>query len=453
MNWVGIATGALLFCRGIAVLRQNNFQLGTLKKSIPGEKGWKLYALIGSSLFFLLWVGISGLNARANFILEEKRFEYFKAIRWLPHSYHRDATELFWFSALALAFTFWGTYVWLLSDKTRTHDPSTIPRRIRILLWVITINGAVLGLVGVFQRFTTDKLLWILQPHFNSHAEAQFGPFAYRGSAGSYFNLLWPVALTLAYWSYTEFQAYKRRKAATANTPGWQQSGGRAEEPEKSARGFTWSLLATAIIAMAPLVAASRGAIISAAAMVGLIFWVFRKREKKWFLLLGLVTLAFIAAGWWLSGDFIERRLAAAHKDQWSGRLVIYSNALQMLKDFWLLGSGAGSFEALYLLYANGEKEIWHSYVHNDWLEYLITVGVIGFAPLLLNLVVVTLRARSHNGILMAREAQGLLIIALISALIHAITDFPFQIYSVVHLFLTICAILFASGTKQRSGG
>ena len=197
----------------------------------------------------------SALNARATFYLEELRFDYHSYIPWLPHSYDRGASWFSFWSYLGLACFFWSLRDWLLG-KTRQErhaereegyeeynsfsatpamssggslPPSTlrlphsalrtphfpiIPERLRRLLWVLCLNGAVLGLEAILQRLNgTNKLLWLIEPRWNKTADSQFGPYAYRSNAAQYFNLLWPVCL--GFWWTLRRRAKEARRKVT----------------------------------------------------------------------------------------------------------------------------------------------------------------------------------------------------------------------------------------------
>ena len=159
-------------------------------------------ALAACTLAVLGYCALSGLNWRATFIEAELQFQYRAAATWLPHSYNRVATwHVFW-SYLALAFDFWAIRDWLLTkppEEFASRGAAAIPRRLRRLLWVLAINGAVLALEGLSQRaMGSSKLLWIIEPRINKSPEAQFGPYAYRSNAAQYMLMLWP--LILGFW-------------------------------------------------------------------------------------------------------------------------------------------------------------------------------------------------------------------------------------------------------------
>jgi len=86
-------------------------------------------------------------------------------------------------------------------------------------------------------------LLFLVIPRVNPLAIDQFGPFAYRGSAASYFNLLWPVVV--GFW-WMLHQTRGRRRI-----------------------GHHWVLVCAGIMAACPLISSSRGgALVSAAILM-----------------------------------------------------------------------------------------------------------------------------------------------------------------------------------------
>ncbi|MCX6930273.1 MAG: hypothetical protein NT154_44750, partial [Verrucomicrobia bacterium] len=79
----------------------------------------------------------------------------------------------------------------------------------------------------------------------------------------------------------------------------------------------------------------------------------------------------------------------------------------------------------------------------NDWLETRITFGWIGSGLIALAFATVVLRWFAGGGIHGGRRFVMLMWLALGGCLVHARFDFPFQIYSILFLFLVLCAVLF----------
>jgi hypothetical protein len=87
----------------------------------------------------------------------------------------------------------------------------------------------------------------------------------------------------------------------------------------------------------------------------------------------------------------------------------------------------------------------WAAYLHDDWLETRITFGWVGFGMILAIMAAILARWWVGAGIPVPWDFVSLIILAFSGALLHAKFDLPFQIHSIVLLFLFFCAILFSS--------
>jgi NADH:ubiquinone oxidoreductase subunit 6 (subunit J) len=87
--------------------------------------------------------------------------------------------------------------------------------------------------------------------------------------------------------------------------------------------------------------------------------------------------------------------------------------------------------------------------LHNDWLETQITFGWLGLGLICSALAVVGLRGLAPGGVLRGSQRLEVFIwLGLIGSMIFALFDFPFQIHSVLLLFLVMCALLFNLGRR-----
>lgn len=127
--------------------------------------------------------------------------------------------------------------------------------------------------------------------------------------------------------------------------------------------------------------------------------------------------------------------------DRLSGRHEYYDNARRMARDYPLWGGGAGTFVSLYQLYLQPGQD-WPGYLHNDWMETRLTLGPIGLGLVIAWLAALAWRSWRGPGLPTLRVVVALWWVALGGCLLHARFDFPFQIYSVVFLFLVLAAAL-----------
>lgn len=386
------------------------------------------------TLFTILYCFTAALNARATFIRVDYRFEYHDCIRWLPHSLDSTASWFWFWNYLALALSFWGARDWLLG-KSRgefaLESPDVVPNRLRLLLWVLAINGCLLGVEGVIQRLEgSGKLLFLVQPRVNPQPQSQFGPWAYRGTAASYFNLLWPVCL--GFW--------------------WTLQRGRG----RTAWARHLLLICAAVMAACPFVSTSRGGAFVAILLVGcsLVFTLgitllargSRERLKSNLGTLALVLVfgALVAGGGYYYGwkDLKPRIDDNSMREGFNIREEMNIRALPMARDYPLFGTGPGTFEPVFSLYRQTEETYWPAQLHNDWLETRITFGWAGCLLIAAAFVTVIAVWFLPGGIHGSRRLVGLTWLALAGCLVHARFDMPFQIYSILFVWFLLCAML-----------
>jgi O-antigen ligase len=395
------------------------------------------------------YTALAAWNARADFLFEEQRFEYFEYKKWLPTSYDRSATwEAFW-RYLALACFFWALRDWVITKTRResrpdtdlqgeaaigpelaetkggyySYDPTRFPVRLKRLLWVICTNGALLAFQGTLQRLSrSNELLWMVRPYYNIWSYQQFGPFNYRSNGAQYVNMIWPVAL--AFWWALNQQGRK-----------------------KIGEGSEFVLMVfAALMAAAPVISSSRGGMaVEVAQMAGvLVIFAYSFRRSGWWktALVGMIFLVIIGSAGALSWQGIQFRLEENSLNSLSGRTVIYENSRRIVEDFPVFGTGPGTFGAVYQLYRTDPEQNWYAYAHDDYLQTMVTFGRVGFTIIMFMLVCLFAYWFLARGIPTSELFIAFVWMAAAGCLLHARFDFPLQIYSLQLIFMTLCAIL-----------
>jgi len=301
---------------------------------------------------------------------------------------------------------------------------------LRRLLWVLTINGGLLGLEGIIQRAEgSGFLLFMVRPHIHVRALDQFGPYAYRSNAAQYFNLLWPISLGF-WWALVRGSGF-----------------GQA--------GPVCALVSTVIMAACPIISTTR---LGAAAAIGMLAAALlcllaiegldgrRKRDpgqgRRATLLLVLFSLAALGLGLGLGWKALGPRLGRIEmREGFEGRQETYDRAKPMAEDYPVFGTGPGTFGTVFQFYRKPTEAQWWVQLHDDWLETRITFGWVGCGLIGLAFVTVMLRWFGRGGIHGSRRFMVLMWLSLAGCLTQARWDFPFQIYSIVFLALVLCAI------------
>jgi O-Antigen ligase len=405
------------------------------RKHLRRRERYFTWLLAGITLFLLAYCFVSAWNARAIYHPESWSFEYRKITSWLPHSYDQAASWSAFWKYLGLAGFFWGLRDWLLTlspgESARFRDGelsrSQLPARLRRLFWLLAINGTVLAVEGLFQRVDGGtKLLWLVTPRFDTTTTSQFGPWAYRANAGQYFNLLWPALLGF-WWALVS-------------------SGGRRDILSGlHERQASRLLPCIALIAICPLICTSRGTaivLVMSVILSGGILWMAQWRKPWRRKAPILAVLAGVIVGGALLGWRTLAPRMAMIQEGYDAREGLYITGRYMARDNQEFGAGPGSFATLYQLYRPSEQDEWLAYMHNDYLETFITFGWFGLLPILLLLFLSLSHWFVCPGMPGNKYFVMLLWVALGGCLLHAYFDFPFQIHSVLTLFLVLCAVL-----------
>lgn len=406
-------------------------------------KSWPVMALAGLTVLILAWVLVSWLNPRADatfglnsdhlgFTVLHYRDHY---LTWLPHTYDLTATRSAFWTYTALAGAFWAARDWFrgFSHRERHQDgadlPGMLPDRMRIWLWVWIISTLVMGITGVLQKLDgTQNLLWILPWGKPSSLEMPFGPYMYRANAAQYFNLVWPTAL--GFW-------WVLRQNALARNP---------HAPLGSDASVAL-LPITGVLAACPAITLTRGGtIISALLLVasGAVFLGGRtgiRRGARWSLAAvfgGALLLIFVVAGTELAGRFARNDYQTL-----DGRTQILKAGLRMEADFTWLGAGPETVPAIYHLYRESARDTDRSegYLHNDWLETIVTFGRIGAILIFSSLALIPLIWAIGRGQPVSAVFSIQIALALTGMLVHAAVDFPFQIVALLGSWLLLAAL------------
>jgi hypothetical protein len=465
MNAGGFALGALLAVK-LAIRRFKGYRpLRWDNDDGENPKRRRLMSALAALTFAIpAFCLVSALNARSTYHPEMLGFEYHDFIRWLPATFDSSNTWFVFWCSLALACSFWSARDWLLGKSTaearaerlKLDDglggAAPLPARWRRLLWTLTINGGLLAVEGIVQRVANcPKLLFIVLPTVHQTADTQFGPYAYRSNAAQYFNLLWPASLGF-----------------------WQSLQG-ADRVSRKMRHLP--LICASIMAACPIISTTRGGALIAAGLLILaaLFIVASSVREKTVLASPSATpmrkqpaaglnrlrtaaamagflLCALSLGILLGWKSLKPRMAQ-FSEGYEYRERMYKNAAPMAADYPVYGIGPGAFVHVFQLYRVATSTYWPPELHNDWLETRISFGWLGSGMIALTLALAGVSWFFPGGLAGHGRFTVILWMGLGGCLIHALFDFPFQVYSVVFLFLLWCAmVLNLSRAGRRTG-
>lgn len=154
--------------------------------------------------------------------------------------------------------------------------------------------------------------------------------------------------------------------------------------------------------------------------------------------LTSVVVLDILIVGTWFGVDQVAKRiqqtevstttdnlLPAEHRDE------VDQLALKYARDYWVTGSGGGTFYVTFPAYSSSGVTGFYDHAHNDYLQLLTETGVIGLGLCTLIVVLATWQAlralRRRHDPLMRGAAFGV-VLAICWLAIHSTVDFNMQI-------------------------
>ncbi len=321
-------------------------------------------------------------------------------------------------------------------------------RQIRTLLAVVVCSGAFQALYGLFELTRTEPRLLFYRKIFSP--DSVTGTFVNRNHFSGYLEIIVPLALGLA---------MARMNMMTFGVKGLR---------EKLLLWTSKGLLVNILILAAAVVMALGIALSNSRSGLAVLGFTA-------FLFLGLSVSAFSRTGFrqpWIGravrttflcfmilaltvgvGSTI-RRFALddlLHQD----RPQYWSNTVEIIRDFPLFGTGLGTFAAAYGAYEkSSSNELLLVHAHNDFLEYIAELGLVGGA--LLIGAVLYLAVSSYLAWRGRRNAQaralalgGLVSISGIG--LHAVTDFNLHIPANMVLFSVVLCLTLVMAYYRKS--
>ena len=166
----------------------------------------------------------------------------------------------------------------------------------------------------------------------------------------------------------------------------------------------------------------------------------------------GVSSLGYLFAvsplPYWLGINLAE--LSADH-----GRPQLFSNTIEAIAAHFPVGSGMGSFEALYPYFEDPErvKDVIANHAHNDYLEFFLETGLAGIAIVASALwVYVRTSLRTWRSAVSERNAlQRAASIAIGVVAVHSLVDYPLRTAATACLCALCVAILTAQKSNART--
>jgi len=375
---------------------------------------WSILLLeTGSAALFLLWIGKQILESELK-------------IRWNPlflpigifgllivaqlvfrrSAYPHDTVSLL------LQYI---AYAMLCFLACQTLLRSTQARR---LAFVFSIYGATLAAFALIQGISSNgKLYWLRQPRNGGWI---YGPYVNHNHYAGLMEMLVPIPLVL---SLTRLASTKTRNVAAA---------------------------AAAVMVGTIFISGSRGGMLAIVGELVIlsVFLVKQKRGLRTAIGLGVFLAIVVGLLTWVGGGELSRRIATVGPSRFelSGDIRSYINrdGLRMFLKKPVLGWGLGTFPVIYPQFRTFYTNFFVNQAHNDYLQLLVEMGLLGFATMVWFVATAYARAIKKIGD-WTGDISGAVTLAcmlgLTGILIHSAVDFNLQVPANAALFYVMCTI------------
>jgi O-antigen ligase len=374
----------------------------------------------GSAALFLFWIGkqvVEGeMKIRANPLFLPMGVFGFLIV--LQLAFHRSAYPHDTIS-LALQYVAYGMLCFLACQ--------TLLRGVqaRHLALIFSVYGAALAAFALIQGISANgKLYWLRQPR----SGWIYGSYVNHNHYAGLMEMLVPIPLVL---SLTRLASTKARNIAAA---------------------------AAAVMVGTIFISGSRGGMLAifGELLVLAVLLIKQKRGLRTAVGLGVFLAIVVGLLTWVGGGELSRRIATigpSHTELASDmRSYINRDGLRMFLQKPIFGWGLGTFPVVYPQFRTFYTNFFVNQAHNDYLQLLVEMGVLGFATMIWFAVTVYIRAFKKIGD-WTSDIGGAVTLACVlgftGILIHSALDFNLQVPANAALFYVLCTIAAAEPFVQ----
>jgi O-antigen ligase len=288
----------------------------------------------------------------------------------------------------------------------------------RKLALIFCIYGTAVAAFALLQGISPNgRLYWLRQPRLGGWI---YGPYVNHNHYAGLMEMLIPIPLVV---SLARIAPPKERIAAAC---------------------------AAAVMAGTIFLSGSRGGMLALVAELVVLAIVLVRQRYDWrtAAALGLFLVLVVALLTWLGGDELSQRLASVHgaHAEISGdmRFQINRDGLHMFSKRPVLGWGLGCFPVAYPQFRTFYTNFFVNQAHDDYLQLLVEMGLLGFGVVVWYLVVLFRRAvrKIENW---SSEVGGAVTLAcmlgVIGILVHSAVDFNLEIPANAALFYVFCTV------------
>jgi O-antigen ligase len=310
-------------------------------------------------------------------------------------------------------------------------------QKIRLFIYVILLSALAQAMYGAFMILSgIEYSFFISKQALHSHINSATGTFLSRNSLACYLEM--SLALGIGY-----MLSMMKDGGASESWKNWLRKWSDILLSPKARLRLILILLCLGLV-----LTHSRGGNIgffASLTIAGVIFMLFaRKKPRATIIFLtSVILLDIFLIGSWVGVSKVMTRLENTSV-QTEQRDEVYAATLPMVEDYWLTGTGAGTYFEAFPAYKIPLLSAYSNHAQNDYLEILSEQGIIGFGLLAsvvlfaLFISIQTLRRR-RSSLMLAMSFSSLM--GIIALMIHSTVEYNLQILANSSLFMVLLAL------------
>ncbi len=386
---------------------------------------WSIFVLEGGSvLLALVWLAKQWIDGELN-------------IRWNPLFLPMSAFGiLILFQIIFRASAYphdtvsgamlYGAYGMLCFLSGQTVVRTAQARKLAVIL---AVYGFALAAFALLQGIAPNgKLYWVRQPRLGGWI---YGPYVNHNHYAGLMELLIPIPLVISLSRL-------------------------AHEKERIAAG-----IAAAVMTGTVFFSGSRGGMLAILVELA-VFAILLARQRKGIRIaigVGAFAIVLVVLLTWLGGKQLTERVSTISTEartELSGgmRLTIDRDAISMFRHRPVAGWGLGAFPTVYPQFRSFYTTFFVNEAHNDYVQLLVEMGLLGFAAMVWFLIVLYRSALRKIGNWTSELSAALTLactLGFTGILVHSFFDFNLQIPANAALFYVFCTLAAAPPLFQHS--
>ena len=304
--------------------------------------------------------------------------------------------------------------------------------RIKALLSTMVACGTFQALYGAIEILFASKVSWVFALPVENVAT---GSFVYKNHFANFLMMCLAAGIGLMVTSL--------QKDSMRSPRDWMRSIASTLLSNKALIRISLAIMVIGLVMSRSRM--GNAAFFIAMTLVGVLALLLIKNKSKGLSLLVvsmfIIDLFIVSA--WFGLEQVQQRLAQTSLQQES-RDEVVRDAVPMLFDYPLVGTGAGSFYSTFPAYKTNDVHMFYDHAHNDYLQMAIEYGLIGFTLMLAMGVYAlykSLRAMRTRRNSIFKGTGFACAMVVIGMGIHMTVDFPLQAFANACYFVTFIAL------------